>query len=369
MNKVLNNVRRITAPERSLGDWFRRIWRAADRQADPEPELCRLQKDYGSVRKAALGSGSGSIGGYLIPSGFVKDVLTAAVEESFFLRQADRVPMGSAETIVPHVAVSGGAAGQSPFFGGVSWTWTPDNAALTEDEPTFMATTLKAGTLIGFAVVSNQMMADASEGELAVYLADLLGRAAGWQVDLACFSGDGVGKPLGVINAPGRLVVSRSGAGAFTQGDSAAMAEKLIPKGWTAPGHAWWAMHPSVLLKLLAQTAWDPSSTQYNIGSPERAAEAGLPFTLLIHGLPVFVTEKLPAVGTTGDVVLFIPRLYLLGLRQEIEVAISRDESTVYFKNQSVIRVSIRADGRPRLNTSVTLADGTATASAVVVLS
>lgn len=345
---ILNGVKPLVIEEpreRSLGDWMRCLWNG-DRKT--------LEARYRS--KAALAESSGVTGGYTVPTAFVKDVFTVAAEESLFLRYAQQVPLTTHETIVPHVAVNAGAAGTSPFFGGMVFTWTPENASQAETEPTFQATTLRANTLAGYALVSNQMMADASDGELTKYLTDLMGRAAGWQLDYGCFNGDGAGKPLGVVNAPGSISVTRAGGNDVSAVDLAKMAAKLIPCGWGPPEIAFWGVHPSALEKILALSTWQISQTPGPAGQ------------LYIHGMPAFVTEKLPGLGTKGDVVLVIPRLYLVGTRAEVEVSVSRSEPTAYLKNQSVVRVVLRADGCPRLNTSVTLADGTKTAAACVVL-
>lgn len=353
LEKLEAQVREIDLRRRSFGDWMRCLWKG-----DHKALLDRYQS------KAALSSASGTTGGYTVPVDFVKGVLTEADEASFFLKMATRVPLTTRETIIPHVAVTGGAAGVSPFFGGVAFTWDVEGADVDlEAEPAFQATTLTANTLAGYALVSNQMMADASLGELGKYLEELLGRAAGWALDYACLNGNGTGQPLGVIHAPGTLAITRGGANDVAIADLAGMATKLIPSGWSTFGGpiAVWAIHPSVLLKLFALSTW-------MLGEPPGMSSFSEPGAFFLHGLPCFVTEKVPGLGTKGDVSLFIPRLYVVGMRQEVEVSISRDEPTAYLKNQSVVRMVLRADGRPRLNASVTLADGSKTAAAQVVL-
>ena len=312
--------------------------------------------------KVAMSSTSGMTGGYTIPVGYIKDIWAKAQEASIFLKLAQRVPLTTADTTVPHVSVSAGAADVSPFFGGSSFVWGTEGVAAAATEPTFTSTSLKGNTLWGTHIISNQLLKDAEDNDLTQYLTDIMGKAAGWHFDLACFRGTGTAgqQPTGVINAPGRLDHTRETSGTVTVLDLASMLSKLLPAGWAPPFNACWALHPSVLLKLL-------SASLVQVNQPPFATSAE--GRLYLHTFPVYITEKLSKLNTRGDVVLFIPQLYLVGVRQDIEVSISSQEPGLYLKNQSAIRMVFRGDGQPRLPTPVTLADGTAnTASAYVVL-
>jgi HK97 family phage major capsid protein len=76
-----------------------------------------------------------------------------------------------------------------------------------------------------------------------------------------------------------------------------------------------------------------------------------------LAGFPVLVSEKLPALGTSGCVMLCDFSKYLLGTRQELQIDVSPHVN--FLKNQMTWRVVWRGDGQPWLNNSITLADGT----------
>jgi HK97 family phage major capsid protein len=80
----------------------------------------------------------------------------------------------------------------------------------------------------------------------------------------------------------------------------------------------------------------------------------------------LFITEKLPAVGTAGDIVLMDPSLYVIGDRQQLEVAAS--EHVNFLKNQMTWRVVERLDGQPWMDKYITLQDNSTTVSPFVVL-
>jgi HK97 family phage major capsid protein len=60
---------------------------------------------------------------------------------------------------------------------------------------------LKANELSGYSVSSNILLQDAAFG-LEKFLMVLVGRAVAWFEEYAFLQGNGVGKPLGVLNAP-----------------------------------------------------------------------------------------------------------------------------------------------------------------------
>ena len=91
-------------------------------------------------------------------------------------------------------------------------------------------------------------------------------------------------------------------------------------------------------------------------------AQKGVPGFLF--GRPVFVSEKVPAYGTKGDLSLLDPSLYVIGDRMQLEVAAS--EHVNFLKNQMTWRVVERVDGQPWLEKAVTLADGASTVSPFV---
>src|SRR5262249_32913518 len=75
----------------------------------------------------------------------------------------------------------------------------------------------------------------------------------------------------------------------------------------------------------------------------------------------VLVSEKLPALNTVGDVLLCDFQHYLIGDRQQIEIAYS--EHVAFLSNQSVWRFVSRVAGQPWLRDKVTLSDATSTLS------
>ena len=98
-----------------------------------------------------------------------------------------------------------------------------------------------------------------------------------------------------------------------------------------------WGLHPTVLVKLLTMTGGDNVIFLGNdiTGKPRWQ----------VLGHDVVVSEKLPALNTPGDILLMDLSHYLIGDRQQIEIAFS--DHVAFLSNQSVWRFVSRVAGQP----------------------
>lgn len=318
-----------------------------------------------SVEKAAMAEAVGSTGGYTVPPEYSSILFRTIAENSIFWPRAIVAPMSSVELSLPVPDfTTARSAGTTAMFGGLLYKFNQgatgnEGVALDETEPAFRQVILHAWDLIGEAVASIQYVEDLlalEDGEEK--LLQLFGQAAAYYADWNFFQGTGANRqtPLGIINAPCKLAVTRAGANHIAAADVAGMAKKLLPRSWET---AIWCVSPTGLVDLFQVTAFQPN---------ENPAAAPPGFCGYLYTRPVFVTEKLPALGTSGDIVLFDPAMYIIGDRQQPEVAASRDEPSTFQYNQMMFRTWMRVDGKPLIPSAVTLADGSSTASCVVLL-
>jgi HK97 family phage major capsid protein len=326
----------------------------------------RLEEEYRSyavdekgVRvKAALAEGSGVTGGYVVPPDFYQQLLAIVAENTFIRPRAFVQPMASATLQFPYLDITTvQSAGVSPFFGGVQMFWTEEAQTRTETEPQFKMMELKAHELSGYSVSSNVLLADAAFG-LEKFLLTLFGQAVAWFEEYAFLQGNGVGKPIGMLTAPATLTKTRDNGNQVSYNDVATMFSKLLPMSWN---RAIWLFSPTVVPQLLQLK--DGANRAIFISIDQGAVKA--PVWKLL-GLPAIVTEKLPALGTKGDLMLVDPALYVIGDRMQIEVAAS--EHVNFLRNQMTWRVVERIDGQPWLEKAITLQDGTSQVSPFVVL-
>ena len=86
----------------------------------------------------------------------------------------------------------------------------------------------------------------------------------------------------------------------------------------------------------------------------------------MLLGLPIKWTEKTPALGTQGDIILMNPKWYYIGSRQGVSIATS--EHIHFLQNRTVFRCCMRLDGQEKLPAPVFAKDGTNQVSPFVVL-
>jgi HK97 family phage major capsid protein len=170
--------------------------------------------------------------------------------------------------------------------------------------------------------------------------------------------GNGVGKPTGMLNAGARINVNRANANQVQFADVSTMWSKLLPVSW---GKAVWAFSPSVVPQLLQLK--DGANRAIFISIDQGITKTP---TWSLLGRPAFPTEKLPALGTNGDLMLIDPSFYVIGDRMSVEIAAS--EHVNFLKNQLTWRVVERLDGQPWLDKPVTLQDGSTQVSPFVAL-
>lgn len=304
--------------------------------------------------KAALNTQTGTQGGFTVPAEFLPRLMQLAAENAIVRTRATIIPMTGKTIHVPCLDVTTAqSAGTTAFLGGLKATWTEEAATETESEPTFKQVELTAWELSGYSKISNALMADNAIG-LDTLLMTLFGKAIGWYEDYAFLRGTGAGQPLGVITWAGLISVARSAASAFGLADYAGMMARWLHNA--DPQTSCWVCHPTVLAKL------------YQLGD----AAGNLVFAtnvndrpkLMLGGLPVEVTEKVPALNTAGDIGLYDFSKYLIGDRQQVEIAFS--EHYAFINNQGVWRFVSRVGGRPWMNDKVTLADASNTLSPFV---
>jgi HK97 family phage major capsid protein len=298
-----------------------------------------------------LAEGAGNTGGYLVPEEFRNEILRVTLETGVMRSSGARViPMASNIVKIPALNMASNAAGS--LYGGVAAYWGAENSSLTESQPDFKKVTLEAKKLIAYTEAPEELNED-SITSLGTLLSDMFGEVVAFEEDYAFLVGDGVGKPLGITQSPAFITVSRASGSVVVTADIVAMIARF--KGNLA--RAKWIVNQSALpyiYKLMDDNdnfIWHPS------GSGDISTSA--PGTL--YGIPIKISEKVPALGTTGDVMLVDPGYYLIGDRSDIRI-----ENSMHFKfqnDQEVWRIVKRVDGQPWLDSAITPRAGGSTLS------
>jgi len=219
----------------------------------------------------ALQIGTDSEGGYLVPDEFERTLVEALEEQS------------SGDRKIPVVASKGTAS------------WVDEEGNIPESDDAFSQVSIGAYKLGTLVKVSEELLND-SVFDLEAYISREFARRIGNKEEEAFFTGDGTGKPLGVLAATGgaEIGVTAASATAFTADEVFDLFYSL-----KAPyrKNAVFLMNDSsvkALRKLKdgnGQYLWQPSLT------------AGTPDMLL--GRPVYTSAYMPAMAASAKSVLF----------------------------------------------------------------
>lgn len=318
-----------------------------------------LSKKLGEL-KNDLSSIKPSDGGFLIPEVLRAELLRVALESAIVRSRARVIPMDSLTVPFPMVESTSNV---SSVYGGITGYWTEEGATLTESQPRFGRIELKANKLVLYTEVPNELLRDARPS-MEAFINDVFPEAIAWFEDVACFVGGGVGEPLGFLNAPAAISVTRSTttAGANVEWvDIAAMYARMLPQSLN---RAVWVISPDVLPSLLTATLPGGGPVIVPVGSGYPDGTGAPQLTLL--GRPIVVSEKARAVGTSGDINFVDFGFYLFGDRQAMSARQSEDFR--FNTDVTAFRIIERIDGRPWLANAITPQNNGATLSPFVKL-
>jgi HK97 family phage major capsid protein len=308
---------------------------------------------------------SGPTGGYAVPPEYVTDIWKIAVEDTILASRARKRAMASNELKYPKLDQTGTniAGVATGYLGGVVAGWSAETYTGNQTRASLKQGVLKAGELKGYTIVTNELLQD-NKGGLEALIRELFAEAISYYTDLATLVGDGVDKPYGVVNHASTLTVNRSGgANTFVYADAVSMKSKLLAKSMQT---AFWVMNQTVMPQLMSMT----DGAGRNIWLPNVPGGVDGPVTYGTNSrfleLPYFWTEKLPALGTKGDVTLVDPLGYMIGDRMALEIAAS--PHAFFLNNEMAYRFIARIAGQPMLDLPFTMLDGAHQLSTAVVL-
>lgn len=231
----------------------------------------------------ALQVGVDSEGGYLAPDEYQHTLVEALQEQNIFRKLAHVISTGSGERKIPVVASKGTAS------------WIDEEAAYPESDDAFSMVSIGSYKLATMIKVSEELLND-SIFNVPAYIAKEFARRIGAAEEQAFFTGDGTGKPTGILATTGgaELGVTAASATAITMDEIMDLFYSL-----RAPyrRNAVFIMNDSsvkALRKLKTANGdyiWQPS---VQVGEPDK-----------LLGRPIYTSSYMPALEASAKSVLF----------------------------------------------------------------
>ena len=239
---------------------------------------------------------------------------------------------------------------------GAAW-WPISSTKARSKSPEFLrykATPFAAEKLIGYVVLTNELMADVKN--LDAFLRRAIVDEFRYKLEQYILSsaGTGAGRPLSVLNSPALVTAATTtgqGSGTLTELNLRTMLYAL-----PAPSRrrAIWAVSESAME--VVENFEAVTRPKSGCANPDDLPR--------IKGRPVIETDALPALGARGDVLLIDPAWYGFASKP---IASALSAHVLFTDDQAVLRVVWRCDARPLVSAPITATDG-ASRSAFVAL-
>ena len=236
----------------------------------------------------ALQVGTDSEGGYLVPDEYERTLIEALEDQNIFRQLAHVIHTSSGDRKIPVVASKGTAS------------WIDEEAQYPESDDAFGQVSIGAYKLATMIKISEELLND-SVFDMPSYIAREFARRIGAAEEEAFFTGNGTGKPLGILanQVEGKDVGAQVGVTAAAA-DKITMDEVIdLFYSLRAPyrRNAVFIMNDSTVKALRklkdgqGQYLWQPSVT------------AGTPDTILNR--PVYTSGFMPTIATGNKTILF----------------------------------------------------------------
>lgn len=326
----------------SAGAWMMAVKKAG--------QTGEIDKKFSNYAKESVGED----GGFLVPEEISAAILKKmAGDESLMSRTTAIQVGGNALTI--------NVDENQPWNGGVQAYWTAEGAAITESKPAFKQASWRLQKLAAMVKATDELLDDATA--LESYILASAPNAIVHQVNKAILTGNGVGKPLGIINSPFTVTVAAEGgqaADTVVAANILKMYSRMIPQSRV---NAAWYINPAVEEQLRLMKAPDDSYIYLAPGSQMNQT----PYATLL-GRPVIpLMGGMPALGDVGDLV-FADLSYYYMIRKAAGVKSATSIHLHFDKEITSFRFSLRLDGKCPFQAPVTTEFGAYQMSAFVQL-
>lgn len=177
-DKPVTSEGKVEKTGRASDSYKASFWRTMRDKAVPHEVLNALQV------------GTDSEGGYLVPDEYERTLIESLEEENIFRRFAHIIRTSSGDRKIP-IVVSKGTA-----------SWIDEEAAYPESDDAFGQASISAYKLATMIKVSDELLHD-SVFDVASYIAREFARRIGAAEEEAFFTGNGTGKPTGLLHTTG----------------------------------------------------------------------------------------------------------------------------------------------------------------------
>lgn len=311
---------------------------------------------------SGFNEGVGNEGAFLVGTDIANTLISTATSQSPLASRCSEFTISSGANGVKIPAIADKNRTDGNRYGGVAAYWAPEAATYTAATPKpFERVDLELKKLTALTYVTEEMLQDASV--LQNYINLMFPAEIAFKIEDVIMRGTGAGIPLGFLNAP--CLVTQAAEGSQT---AATVNAKNVVKMYSRmpaslKSGAVWFINSEVFPQLQLMTSDATSAAQTVYMPPAGLSQA--PYGTLL-GRPIFEIEHASALGTVGDIMFVNMGGYALarkgGLQQQTSMHVR------FLFDETAYKFTLRIDGRPLWNSTITPYKGSNSQSPFVVL-
>lgn len=277
----------------------------------------------------------GAAGGFLVPTRFRDTLLRVDPQSAIIEARSNVMEAGDPpDSTITMPALDQTGDNPDNVYGGVSVNWIGEGKTKPQTEAEFREVSLTPHEIAAHVSMTDKLMRNAAA--FSSQVETLMRGALTAAREQAFFSGNGVGKPLGMLDAGATLTQNRDTANEVQYEDLAGMLQKLH-----MDGQPYWLITQSAMQQILqlrdpqGNYVWQPNAIEGSPGS--------------LFGFPIFWHQRSPLLGTRGDVTLCNSNPYYLiknGSGPFVAMGYAGDD---FIENKTRIKVFHNVDAKPWL--------------------
>lgn len=300
--------------------------------------------------------------GFLVLPEFAPDIAEILYNEDDLLGATDQYTVEGNRMAFPRLDERSRASGVR--HGGLTGGWIDEGDLAVPTKARMLNTELKLKKLAVVVFLTDELIADNSYA-IEQWVTRAVRREIQFMVNDAIFSGTGGGRPLGFLNAPGTVVVTKESGqvnGTILAMNILKMYSRRRPS--TPLKNLRWLINQDIEPQLYSMTLPASGSVPGVVYLPPGGL-SGSPYATLM-GIPVQSCEFSKTLGTKGDIALVDMNGYVTISKGGVNEAAS--QHVEFLREQTAIKFTLRLDGRPMYDEPTTPYNGTATQGDFIVL-
>lgn len=321
-----------------------------------------------------LGETIDADGGFLVDQQFVPDLLENVFKTGEVLSRVRDQKIGEGFDGIKMNGVDETNRTNGYRSGGVRAYWTGEAQLMTASQPKFRQIKMDLEGLTALCYATDQLLRDSTA--LESWLIKAFEDEMQFKAEDAIFNGTGVGMPLGILNSPAVVTVSKESS----QAANTVVAENILKMWARMPArlrlNAVWFINQDVEPQL-----WQLNVKIKNVAGTENVggvtvpmevaykppgSVAGSPYGLLM-GRPVVPVEYSPSLTNVGDIMLADLSQYMF-IQKAAGPEFASSIHVRFLYNETAFRFVWRANGQPLHAAPITPYKGSNTLSPFTVL-